>query len=96
MSHRGYFDKFSPLPSLDEFCQLRHVVRQDVGGPQPGEVLVGVEGGEAGHLAAPLRAELHTESLQGPHSAPDKDGATCKYSSSDIDVCSSVIELLCG
>ena len=58
MSHRGYFDKFSPLPSLDEFCQLRHVVRQDVGGPQPGEVVVGVDRGQAGHLAAPLFAEL--------------------------------------
>ena len=47
--------------------------------PQPGEVLVGVEGGQTGHMAAPLSTQLDTESLQGPHSAPDKDGATCKY-----------------
>ena len=48
--------------------------------PQPGEVLVGVERGQAGHMAAPLSAQLDTQSLQGPHPAPDKDGATCKYS----------------
>ena len=54
--------------------------------PQLGEVLVSVERGQAGHLAAPLRAELDTESLQGPDSAPDKDGPTCKDSNIDIKV----------
>ena len=54
-----------------------HVVRQDVSRPQAGEVVVGVDRGQAGHLAAPLSAQLDTQSLQGPHSAPDKDGAIC-------------------
>ena len=66
--------------------ELRHVVGQDGGGPQPGEVVVGVGRGQAGDLAAPLGAELDTESLQGSHSAPDKDGAICKYSNIDIDI----------
>ena len=76
----------SPPASLDEFGELRHVVRQDGGGPQSGEVVVGVGRGQAGNLAAPLGAELDTETLQGPHSAPDKDGAICKYSNIDIDI----------
>ena len=53
-----------------------------MGGAQPGEVVVGVGGGQAGHLAAPLGAELDTQSLQGSHSSPDEDGAICKYSNS--------------
>ena len=47
---------------------------------------MGVGGGQARHLAAPVGAELDTEPLQGPHSAPDKDGAICKYSNIDIDI----------
>ena len=48
-------------------------------GPETGEVVVSVERPDTGDLAAPLGAELDTEPLQGPHSAPDEDGAVCKY-----------------
>ena len=49
-----------------------------MGGPEAGEVLVGVEGADTGHLTAPLTAQLDTEPLQGPHPAPDEDPRTCR------------------
>ena len=66
----------SPLPSLQQFGELAHVVREDVAGPETLEVLVSVERPHAGHLAAPLGAELDTESLESSDSAPDEDPGT--------------------
>ena len=59
-------------------------------GPETGEVVVSVERPDTGDLAAPLGAELDTEPLQSPHSAPDEDPRTCR-----VDMTSGFSEALC-
>ena len=63
----------SPSARAEDLVDLRHLVLDDLVGPQGQKELVGVARSHARHARAPNSAQLYTEPLERTNPTPDEN-----------------------